>query len=149
VEAHSFVRRWAFFISRLSDGFSLIIAVLLLSRSGNIKRLIGNQLKHKEGVMTQTSGISQAGMQPQLINQGINEVKQQSQFKPEVEKEDSGKNVDTVNISVNITNKPAIEFDPINEEEAINLAQLAAKDITNQAFGMSTQGTTDALRNII
>ena len=99
--------------------------------------------------MTQTSGISQAGMQPQLINQGINEVKQQSQFKPEVEKEDSGKNADTVKISVNITNKPAIEFDPINEEEAINLAQLAAKDITNQAFGMSTQGTTDALRNII
>ena len=34
--------------------------------------------------MTQTSGISQAGMQPQLITQGINEVKQQSQFKPEV-----------------------------------------------------------------
>ena len=99
--------------------------------------------------MTQTSGILQTGMQPQLINQRIDEVKQQGQFKPEVEKEDSGKNVDTVNISVNITNKPAIEFDPINEEEAINLAQLAAKDITNQAFGMSTQGTTDALRNII
>ena len=99
--------------------------------------------------MTQTSGISQTGMQPQLINQRIDEVKQQGQFKPEVEKEDSGKNTDTVKISVNITNKPAIEFDPINEEEAINLAQSVANDIKNQAFGMSTQGTADAMRNII
>ena len=99
--------------------------------------------------MTPTSGISQSGMQPHLINKGINEVKQQGQFKPEVEKEDSGRNVDTVKISVNITNKPAIEFDPINEEEAINLAQLVAKDLMDQAFGMSTQGTTDAFRNII
>ena len=66
-----------------------------------------------------------------------------------LKKEDSGKNADTVKISVNITNKPAIEFDPISEEEAINLAQLVTNDIMDQAFGMSTQGTTDALRNII
>jgi hypothetical protein len=112
-------------------------------------RLIGNQLKHKGGAMTQTSGILQTGMQPQLINQRIDEVKQQGQFKPEVEKEDSSKNTDTVTISVNITNKPTIEFDPINEAEAINLAQSVSNDIIDQAFGMSTQGTTDALRNII
>ena len=41
--------------------------------------------------MIPRSGISKAGMQPQLINQGINEVKQEGQFKPEVEKEDTGK----------------------------------------------------------
>ena len=50
------------------------------------------------------------------------------------ETEDSGRNVDTVKISVNITNKPAIEFDPINEEEAINLAQSVAKDYNGPVF---------------
>ena len=88
-------------------------------------------------------------MQPQLINQGNNEVKQEGQFKPEVEKEDTGKNSDTVIISVNLTNKPVIELDPITEDEAVNLAQLVANDIRNQASWMSTQGATDVLRSVI
>jgi hypothetical protein len=99
--------------------------------------------------MTPTSGISQAGTQPELINQGINVVKQQGQSKPEVEKEDSGKNSDTAKISVNLTNKPVIEFDPISEDEAVILAQLVANDIKNQAFGMSTRGVTDTFRCIV
>ena len=95
-----------------------------------------------------TSAISQTGIQPNLINQ-MHEVPKQNQLKPDKDKNEAFKTTDTVQISFNISDKPAIESDAINEEDAIILAQLAAKDLAKEFYGMSTQAGTEALRNII
>ena len=96
-----------------------------------------------------TSAISQTGIQPTLVNPQMNELNQQNQLKPDKDKNESFKTTDTVQISFNISDKPAIESDPINEEDAVILAQLAAKDIAKESYGMSTQAGTEVLRNII
>ena len=96
-----------------------------------------------------TNGISQTGIQSNLINQQMNELKQQNQFKPDKDKDDAIVGADTVQVTANITDKPAIEFNAINEEDAIILAQLVAQDLSKQAFGMSTQAGTEALRALI
>jgi len=96
-----------------------------------------------------TSGISQTGIQPNLVNPQMNELKQQNQLKPDKDKDEALKATDTVQITANIADKPAIEFDPISEEDAINLTELVAQDLSNQSFGMSTPAVTQALSNII
>ena len=96
-----------------------------------------------------TSSISQTGIQSNLINQQMNELKQQNQFKPDKDKDDAVRGTDTVQVTANIADKPAIEFDAINEEDAIVLAQLVANDLSKQSFGMSTHAGTEALRSLI
>ena len=96
-----------------------------------------------------TSGISQTGIQSNLINQQMNELKQQNQSKPDKGKDDAIVGTDTVQITANIADKPAIEFDAISEEDAIILTELVAQDLSRQAFGMSTQAGTEALRTLI
>lgn len=96
-----------------------------------------------------TSGISQTGIQPNLVNPQMNELKQQNQLKPDKDKDEALKATDTVQITFNIADKPAIKFDPISEEDAINLTELVAQDLSNQSFGMSTPAVTQALSNII
>jgi len=96
-----------------------------------------------------TSGISQTGIQSNLINQQMNELKQQNQFKPDKDKDDAIRGSDTVQVTGNILDKRAIEFNAINEEEAIILAELVAQDLSKQSFGISTQAGTEALRALI
>ena len=96
-----------------------------------------------------TNSISQTGIQSNLINQQMNEMKQQNQSKPDKDKDDAIVGTDTVKVTANISDKPLIEFDTINEEDAIILAQLVAQDLSKQAFGMSTHAGTEALRALI
>jgi len=96
-----------------------------------------------------TSGISQTGIQPNLLNPQMNELKQQNQLKPDKDKDEALKATDTVQITFNIADKLAIEFDPISEEDAINLTELVAQDLSKQSLGISTQAGTEALSNII
>ena len=96
-----------------------------------------------------TSGISQTGIQSNLINQQMNELKQQNQFKPDKDKDDAIRGSDTVQVTANISDKRAIEFNAINEEDAIILADLVAQDLSKQSFGISTQAGTEALRALI
>ena len=96
-----------------------------------------------------TNGISQTGIQSNLINQQMNELKQQNQSKPDKDKDDAIRGSDTVQVTANISDKRAIEFNAINEEDAIILADLVAQDLSKKAFGMSTQAGTEALRALI
>jgi len=95
------------------------------------------------------SGISQTGIQSNLINQQMNELKQQNQFKTDNGKDDAIRVSDSVQVTANTADKPAIEFNTINEEDAIILAELVAQDLSKQSFGISTQAGTEALRALI
>ena len=97
----------------------------------------------------ETSSISQAGIDSNLINQKINELSQGTQSKSDTEKVGPIGGTDTVKITANISEKPAIAFEPIDEEQANILAQLVANDLNTQSFGMSTQTGIDALRAFI
>ena len=75
-----------------------------------------------------TSGISQAGIESNLINQKMNQLNQETRSKPDKGKDDPIVGADTVKIIANISEKPAIEFETIDEEQANILAQLVAND---------------------
>ncbi len=94
-----------------------------------------------------TSGISQTGIEANLINQKMIELNQEPQTR--TEKDDSTVLTDTVNISAKVTEKSAIEFEPIDEKQANILAQLVANDLSKQSYGMSTRTGIDALRSFI
>lgn len=96
-----------------------------------------------------TSGISQTGIESHLINQKMNQLNQETQTKPDKGKNDPMVGTDTVKIKANISEKPAIEFEAIDEEQANILAQLVANDLSKQSFGLSTQKGTDVLRSFI
>ena len=96
-----------------------------------------------------TSGISQTGIESNLINQKMNQLNQETQAKPDKGKDDPIVGADTVKIAANISEKPAIEFEAIDEEQANILAQLVANDLSKQPFGLSTQKGTDVLRSFI
>ena len=96
-----------------------------------------------------TSGISQTGIESNLINQKMNQLNQETQSKPDKGKTDPTGTTDTVKITANISEKLAIEFEPIDEEQAIILAQLVANDLSKQSFGLSSQAGTEALRALI
>ncbi len=96
-----------------------------------------------------TSGISQAGIESNLINQKMNQLNQGTQAKPDKGKDDSIVGADTVKITAKISEKPAIEFEAIDEEQANILAKLVANDLSKQPFGLSTQKGTDVLRSFI
>jgi hypothetical protein len=96
-----------------------------------------------------TSGISQTGIESNLINQKMNQLNQETQSKPDKGKTDPTGTSDIVKITTNISEKPAIEFEPIDEEQAIILAQLVANDLSKQSFGLSSQAGTEALRAFI
>ena len=93
--------------------------------------------------------ISQTGIESNLINQKMDKGPLQTQPEPNKEKDDPIAKTDTVKITANILEKPAIEFEAIDEEQAIILAQLVANDLSKQSFGLSTQKGTDVLRSFI
>ncbi len=96
-----------------------------------------------------TNGISQAGIDSNLINQRMNDLTQQLQSKPNKGKDNSTGTTDTVKITANISEKPALEFEAIDEEQANILAQLVASDLSKQSFGLSTQAGMEALKAFI
>ena len=97
-----------------------------------------------------TSGISQTGIESNLINQKMNQLNQEIQAKPgKGKKDDPIVGADTVKITANISEKPAIEFESMDEEQANILAQLVANDLSKQPFGLSTQKGTDVLMSFI
>lgn len=96
-----------------------------------------------------TSGISQAGKDSSLINQRMNELTQQPQPKPDKRKDNFTGATDTVKITAKISEKPALAFEAIDEEQANILAQLVANDLTKQSFGLSTKTGMEALRAFI
>ena len=93
--------------------------------------------------------ISQAGIESNLINQKMNKGPLQTQPEPNKKKDDPIVGADTVKITANITEKLAIEFESIDEEQANILAQLVANDLSKQSYGMSSQAGTEALRAFI
>ena len=92
--------------------------------------------------------ISQTGIESNLINQKMNKGPLQTQPEPNEEKDDPIARTDTVKITANISERPAIEFEPIDEEQANILAQLVANDLSKQSFGMSSQDGIDILRSL-
>ncbi|MCD6356347.1 MAG: hypothetical protein J7L66_03580 [Anaerolineaceae bacterium] len=96
-----------------------------------------------------TIDISQTGIETNLINQKMNNGPLQTQPEPNKEKDDPIVRTDTVKITANITEKPVIEFEPIDEEQANILAQLVANDLSKQSFGISSQVGIDILRSFV
>ena len=96
-----------------------------------------------------TIDISQTGIESNLINQKVNKGPLQTQPEPNKEKDDPIVGTDTVKITANISERPAIEFEPIDEEQANILAQLVANDLSKQSFGMSSQDGIDILRSLV
>jgi hypothetical protein len=96
-----------------------------------------------------TIDISQTGIESNLINQKMNKGPLQTQPEPNKEKDDPIARTDTVKITANISENPAIEFESIDEEQANILAQLVAKDLSKQSFGISSQAGIDILRSLV
>jgi hypothetical protein len=96
-----------------------------------------------------TIDISQTGIESNLINQKMNKGPLQTQPEPNKEKDDPIVRTDTVKITANISERPAIEFESIDEEQANILAQLVANDLSKQSFGMSSQDGIDILRSLV
>ena len=96
-----------------------------------------------------TIGISQTGIDSNLINQKMNQLNRGIQAKPDKGKDDPIVGADTVKITANISKKTAIEFEAIDEEQANILAQLVATDLSKQSIGLSSQTGTEALRAFI
>ena len=96
-----------------------------------------------------TSGISQTEIDSSLTNQRMNALTQQSQSKPDKRKDNLTGATDTVKITANLSEKPALEFEAIDEKQANILAQLVASDLSKQSFGLSTQTGMEALRAFI
>ena len=93
-----------------------------------------------------TIGISQTGIESNLINQKMNQLNRGIQAKPDKGKDDPIVGADTIKITAKISEKPAIGFEAIDEEQADILAQLVANDLSKQPFGLSTQKGTDVLK---
>ena len=96
-----------------------------------------------------TIDISQTGIESNLINQKVNKGPLQTQPEPDKEKDDPIARTDTVKITANISEKAAIEFESIDEEQANILAQLVANDLSKQSYGMSSQDGIDILRSLV
>jgi len=96
-----------------------------------------------------TSGISQTGIDSSLINQKMNQLNQGIQSKTDKTKDDPVGTTETVNFTANVSERPAIKFESLNEEQAIILAQLVANNLTNQPFGISTPAGTNVLRTFM
>ena len=94
-------------------------------------------------------GISQTGIDTGLINQKMMELNQETQSKTDKGKDDPVGATDTVNLTANVSERPAIKFESLDEEQAIILAQLVANNLTNQPFGISTPAGMDALRTFM
>ena len=95
-----------------------------------------------------TIDISQTGIESNLINQKVNKGPLQTQPEPNKEKDDPIVGTDTVKITANISERPTIEFESIDEEQANILAQLVANDLSKQSYGMSSQAGIDILRSL-
>ena len=96
-----------------------------------------------------TIDISQTGIESNLINQKVNKGPLQTQPEQIKKKDDPIVGADTVKITANISEKPAIELEPIDEEQANILAQLVANDLSKQSYGMSSQAGIDILRSFV
>ncbi len=96
-----------------------------------------------------TNGISQAGIESNVVNQMMNQLNQENRAKPDKGKDDPIVGADTVKITANISENPTIEFEAIDEKQANILAQLIANDLSKQSFGLTTQKGTDVLRSFI
>ena len=94
--------------------------------------------------------ISQTGIESNLISQKMNKGPLQTQPEPNKEKDDPiVGTTETVNFTANVSERLAIEFEAIDEEQANILAQLVANDLSKQSFGLSTQKGIDVLRSFI
>ena len=96
-----------------------------------------------------TIDIPQTGIEPNLINRKMNKGPLQIQPEPNKEKDNPIVRTDTVKITANISEKPVIEFESIDEEQANILAQLVANDLSKQSFGMSSQAGIDILKSLV
>ena len=96
-----------------------------------------------------TGSITQAGIESNLIYQKMNELNQEPRTRTEKGKEESNQPTDTVNLTAQSSEKPNLEFEPIDEKQADILAQLVANDLSKQSYGMSTQTGIDALRSFL
>jgi Holliday junction resolvasome RuvABC DNA-binding subunit len=95
-------------------------------------------------------GISQTGIDTNLINQKMNKGSLQTQPEPNKEKDDPiVGTTETVNFTANVSERLAIEFEAIDEEQANILAQLVANDLSKQSFGISTPAGTDVFRTFM
>ncbi len=96
----------------------------------------------------ETNGISQSGLETGFMTQKMNESMQQTKSQQEQgSSQTSG--ADTVNINAKTTEKPILEFDPLDEKKADILAELIAAELTNRPFGIATQAGTDVLRTFM
>jgi len=96
-----------------------------------------------------TNEISQTGIESNLINQQMNEMKPKNPLRTDKGKDCVAGDTDTVKITGNISESPAIQFEAIDEEKANILVQLVANDLSRQSFGITTQTGTEALRSFI
>ncbi len=96
-----------------------------------------------------TGSITQTGIDSNLIHQKMNELNQEPRTRTEKGKEETNQPTDTVNLTAKSSEKPNLEFEPIDEKQAAILAQLVANDLSKQSYGMSTQTGIDALRSFI
>jgi len=96
-----------------------------------------------------TTGIRQAGLEYNPMNPKMNEPNPQARSKQDKVADGPVGATDTVRITASVSEKPAIEFDPIDEEQAAILSQLVANDLNKQSVGISTLAGMDALRSFI
>ncbi len=96
-----------------------------------------------------TTGIRQAGLGYNPMNPKMNELNSQTRSKEDKPVDGSVGTTDAVKITASVSEKPAIKFEPINEEQALILSQLVAKDLNKQSVGISTPAGMDVLRSFI
>jgi hypothetical protein len=96
-----------------------------------------------------TTGIRQAGLEYSPMNPKMNELNPQARSKQDKAAGGFAGATDTVKITASVSEKSAIEFDPIDEEQAAILSQLVANDLNKQSLGISTLAGMDVLRSFI
>ena len=93
-----------------------------------------------------TTGIRQAEIAYNPVNRNMTEMNSQARSKQDKPADGPVGATDTINIKASVSEKPAIEFEPIDEEKALILSQLVATDLSRQSVGISTREGMDVLR---
>jgi hypothetical protein len=96
-----------------------------------------------------TGGITETGIQSNLISQQMNELNQQSQVTPDKGKETSTETTDTINLTSGIWEREMTGIDAIEEEDAKILSQLVASNLGKQPFSISMAAGTEILRTFV
>jgi len=95
-----------------------------------------------------TGGISETGIQSNLISQQVTELKQQERKSGKGE-ESFSDTEDIINLTAGIWTREKGDIDAIGEDDARVLAQLVAMNLADQPFGIATEAGTEALRAFI